>query len=209
MPAESERLREAAEVEKWIAQARQNDREALGRLLEMCRNYLLLVANQELAPELGVKVAASDIVQDSLLEAGRDFPRFHGVREEELLVWLSSILRNNVANVRRHFETQKRQVSREVPLEDSAVGDLVDNLASPCETPSKHAQAREQDEQLEQALQQLPTHYRQVLYLYTTENLKFPQIAAKLGSTEEAIRKLWGRALEELSKQLHPPNEST
>ena len=78
MAAERERPREAADVEKWIGEARQGDREALGRLLDICRHYLLLVANQELAPALWAKTAPSDIVQESLMEAGHTFPRFHG-----------------------------------------------------------------------------------------------------------------------------------
>jgi RNA polymerase sigma-70 factor (ECF subfamily) len=198
--SESKRSRLGTEVEKWIVDARQGDREALGRLLEMCRHYLLAVANKELTPALWAKVAPSDIVQDTLLEAGRDFRAFHGGNEEELLAWLRGILRHNVANVRRHFETGKREVVREVSLEEST--------ALSFETPSREAQAREQDEQLAQAIEQLPEHYRQVLLWHTTEHLTFTQIADKLGSTTDAVRKLWGRAVEELAKLLDSPHES-
>jgi RNA polymerase sigma-70 factor (ECF subfamily) len=196
--------REAAQVEKWIEDARQGDREALGRLLDMCRHYLLLVANKELTPALWAKVAPSDIVQDSLLEAGRDFPGFLGDSEEELLAWLRSILHNNVLNIRRHFETGKRQVELEVPLEQCPDDQLLKGMSSPTETPSRQAQAREQDAQLQQALRQLPEHYRQVILLRSTENLTFAQIAEKLGSTPDAVRRLWGRAVEELAKLLGP-----
>jgi RNA polymerase sigma-70 factor (ECF subfamily) len=209
VPSESERPREAAEIEKWIGDARQGDREALGRLLEICRHYLLLAANQELTPALWTKIAPSDIVQESLMEAGRHFPRFQGGSEEELLAWLRSILRNNVADSRRRFETEKRQLAREVPLEDSNIRGLMQDVAAPTETPSTHAQARERDEQLDKAMQQLPEHYRQVLILHTTEDLTFAQIADKLGSTADAVRKLWGRAVEELAQLLDSPHEST
>ena len=51
-------------------------------------------------------------------EAVRDFPRFQGQTEEELLHWLRRLLLNNVADFTRlYHETGKRQVSREVPLE--------------------------------------------------------------------------------------------
>jgi RNA polymerase sigma-70 factor, ECF subfamily len=200
--------KEVAEVEKWIDLARQGNREALGRLLDLCRHYLLLVANQELTPALWAKIAPSDIVQDTLLEAGRDFPGFLGGNEDELLAWLRSILRNNVANVRRHFETEKREVDREVPLEECSPEELLEGAVSPTETPSKYAQAREQDEQLQRAIGQLPERYRHVLLLKSIENLTFPQIAERLGSTEDAVRKLWGRAVEELLKLLDSPHES-
>jgi RNA polymerase sigma-70 factor (ECF subfamily) len=206
--SESEKPREAADFEKWIGEAREGKPEALGRLLDICRHYLLLVANQELTPAPGAKVAPSDIVQNTLLEAGRHFPRFHGSTEEELLAWLRGILRNNVANVHRHFETEKRQLAREVPLEDSATRILPQGAVSPTETPSMQPQARERDEQLEKALLQLPDHYRQVLFLHTTEELTFAQIAEKLGRTPDAVRKLWGRAVDELAKLLESPHES-
>jgi RNA polymerase sigma-70 factor (ECF subfamily) len=193
--------KEAVEVEKWIVEAHQGNREALGRLLDMCRHYLLLVASKELAPALWAKVAPSDIVQDTLLEAARDFSDFHGGGEEELLAWLRGILRHNAANVRRHFETAKRDVAREVPLEEAA--------AAVSETPSRQAQAREQDEQLAKAIGQLPEHYRQVLLWHSTEHLTFAQIADKLNSTIDAVRKLWGRALNELAKLLDSPHEPT
>jgi RNA polymerase sigma-70 factor (ECF subfamily) len=194
--------REAAEIERWIDLARHGDREALGRLLALCRHYLLLVANKELTPALWAKIAPSDIVQDTMLEAGRDFPGFVGGSEEELLAWMRGILRNNVANVRRHFETEKREVDREVPLEECAPDELLEGVVSPTETPSKYVQACEQDEQLQRAIGQLPEHYRRVILLKSIENLKFPQIAEKLGSTEDAVRKLWVRAVEELAKLL-------
>jgi RNA polymerase sigma-70 factor, ECF subfamily len=204
--SEPETPREAAEAEKWIGEARQGNQQALGRLLEMCRHYLLLAANKELAPALWAKIAPSDIVQESLMEAGRIFPRFHGSSEEELLAWLRGILRNIVADAHRHYTTEKRQVANEVPLAEVP---QLEMPLDPGESPSREAQAREQDEQLEKALRQLPEHYRQVLRLYTMDRLTFVQIAEKLGSSADAVRKLWRRALEELKKHLDAPHEST
>jgi RNA polymerase sigma-70 factor (ECF subfamily) len=192
-------------VEQWIRAAREGCPEALGRLLETCRRYLLLVANQELAAALRPKVAPSDLVQDTLLEAGRDFPRFRGATEEELLGWLRKILHNNLANVRRHFEAEKRLVDREVPLADVGSGDLLASILQQMETPSRQAAARERDEQLERALQQLPEHYRGILLLHAAEGLTFVQIAERLGGSADAARKLWGRAVEELARLLESP----
>ncbi len=201
--SESERPCKTAEIERWIAAARRGDRQALGRLLETCRHYLMLIANQELAPAIQAKVAPSDIVQETFLEAGRDFPRFQGTNEEALLGWLRQILRNNVANLHRHFETDKRDMEREVVLDDDRLQDAVKQT----ETPSVQARAREQDEQLERAMQRLSEHYRQVLRMHTSEGLTFVQIAEKLDSTADAVRKVWGRAVEELAKHLETPHE--
>jgi RNA polymerase sigma-70 factor, ECF subfamily len=205
---EPETPRDVADVEKWIVQARAGNRDALGRLLDTCRHYLLLISGQELAPALRAKVAPSDIVQDSLLEAGRDFPCFRGETEEELLGWLRSILRNNVANTHRHFEADKREVAREIALGDGAADALLHGARQQTETPSVQVRAREQDQQLQRAMQRLSEHYRQILLLHAAEGLTFVQIAEKLGSTADAVRKQWGRAVEELAKQLDAPHES-
>lgn len=206
MSSESERPRMGADVEKWILDARQGDQGALGRLLDMCRHYLLLVAGKELAPALRAKIAPSDIVQDTLMAAGRNYPRFLGGSEEELLAWLRGILRNNVADIHRQYNTEKRQASREVPLAEVPRDEIP---LDPGDSPSWQVQVREQDEQLEKALQQLPEHYRQVLRMYSMEKWTFVQIAEKMGSTADAVRKLWGRAAEELARHLIPPHESS
>ena len=72
------------EVACSLADARAGSREALGRALDACRGYLLLVAQGELAPDLRAKGGASDLVQETLLEAYRDFALFHGGSEGEL-----------------------------------------------------------------------------------------------------------------------------
>src|SRR5438874_1463377 len=104
----------APSVVKWLAAARAGSSEALGNVLETCRAYLLLIARQELDTELQAKGGASDLVQETFLEAQRDFRQFAGQTEEELLAWLRRLLLNNVANFRRRYrETAKRDVNAE------------------------------------------------------------------------------------------------
>ena len=71
-----------------IAQARAGSAEALGQLLVTYQRYLLLVAERELDPDLRAKGSASDLVQETFLEAQRDFARFQGSSRDELRAWL-------------------------------------------------------------------------------------------------------------------------
>src|SRR6516162_6479595 len=101
-----------------LAAARTGSSEALGQALQACRGYLLLLAKRELDPDLRAKGGASDLVQETFLEAQRDFAHFHGNSAEELRAWLRRLLLNNVANFTRQYrERAKRQVGREVSLE--------------------------------------------------------------------------------------------
>jgi RNA polymerase sigma-70 factor (ECF subfamily) len=194
--------RTSADVAKRIVQVRNGSRDALGGLLEAYQRYLLRLAFHKLAPAIQAKVDPCDLVQDTFLEAVRDFPRFAGTTEQELLSWLRCILRNNVANVHRHYETDKRQVVREITLERAAAGDLLHDAVKQSEPPSRQAEDHEQNERLEKALGRLPKHHRQVLLLRVSEGWTFVQIAEKLDSTAEAVRKLCKRTTEELMKLL-------
>src|SRR5688572_10144944 len=97
--------------------ARAGSNDALGEALEACRAYLLFIANEELTPDLQAKGGASDLVQQTFLDAQRDFHRFQGDSDVELRAWLREVLRCNAANFARHHRAQKRQAAREVPLE--------------------------------------------------------------------------------------------
>ena len=62
--------------ERLLAQARTGDGAALGRLLELYRNYLRLQARALIGAGLRVRLDPSDLVQETFLEAHRDFARF-------------------------------------------------------------------------------------------------------------------------------------
>lgn len=81
--------------------------------LDRYRSRLRLLAEIELSPRLRVKEDASDIVQQSLLEAHRDLPAFRGQTDAELYGWLKTILARNLLNVARHYHTQGRDIDLE------------------------------------------------------------------------------------------------
>lgn len=108
----------AADLERLLAAARDGAPDGLGRLLDACRGYLLLLARQELRDDLRAKGGSSDLVQETCLEAHRDFARFRGTTAAELLAWLRQLLRNNARDFTRQYAGGgKRDPLREVPLE--------------------------------------------------------------------------------------------
>jgi RNA polymerase sigma-70 factor (ECF subfamily) len=104
--------------ERLLAEARQGDGERLGELLESYRNYLHLLARTQIDLHLQGRASASDVVQETFLDACRDFAQFRGDSEKELLAWLRQVLAFNLARlVRQQVRTQKRDAHREVSLE--------------------------------------------------------------------------------------------
>jgi RNA polymerase sigma-70 factor (ECF subfamily) len=192
------------DAERWLPEAQAGSQEAVSQALEACRGYLLLIAQRELAPDLRAKAGASDLVQDTIMEAQRDFAGFRGGSETELLAWLRRLLLNNMANFTRQFRaTDKRQIGREVVLEESdSSAQPGAALASALPSPSGAAMAHERAEAVQQALAKLPVDYRRVVILRYQEERTFEEIGQLMGRSANAVRKLWVRAIERLEQEL-------
>src|SRR5579864_4872324 len=107
--------------EELIQEARAGTEAALGRLLELYRNYLRLLARVEIGRRLQGKLDASDLVQETFLAAHRNFDQFQGTVEPQFVRWLRQILANRAANLVRHyFGTQ----GRDIRLEQELAADL-------------------------------------------------------------------------------------
>jgi RNA polymerase sigma-70 factor (ECF subfamily) len=198
----------APDAARWLPAAQAGSKEALGQILDACRGYLLRIAGQELDPGLRAKGGASDLVQETLLDACRDFAQFHGDSEQQLLAWLRRLLLNNLSNfARRYRDTAKRQATAEVPLDPGgSSANWADTLAGGDSTPSAHAVAGEQAEALQHALERLPDDYRQVLLLRYQGELPFEEIGRQMGRSANAVEKLWLRAVERLRHELENPS---
>jgi RNA polymerase sigma-70 factor (ECF subfamily) len=186
--------------------ARAGSLDALGQLLESYRAYLRVVARQELDPQLQGKVDPSDLVQETFLEAHRDFARFRGHSEAELRAWLRQLLLHNLANCTRAFRgTGKRAIDREVALTPDCAGRPAGELPADSDPPSAAAVAREESEAVRRALQRLPEDYREVLLLRYQEQLPFQEVATRLRRSPNAVRKLRARAVERLRQEMQTP----
>jgi RNA polymerase sigma-70 factor, ECF subfamily len=193
--------------EVLLARARAGDQEALGSLLEDYREYLRVLARMRVGRDLQVRLDASDLVQEALLEAHRDFRQFLGQTEAELTVWLRQILVRNLADQLKHHQSQKRNFQREQPLA-VLVEQAHEALAAPLSTPSAHAARREQAVLLANALARLPEDYCDVVTMRHLDGLSFDEIAAAMRRTSGAVRMLWMRALERLGELLERCDET-
>ncbi|HEV8062889.1 MAG TPA: sigma-70 family RNA polymerase sigma factor [Gemmataceae bacterium] len=193
----------------YLAQARKGDVATLGNLLEGYRNYLALLARLQIGRRLQGKMDPVDLVQDTFLEAHRDFPHFRGQSEGELVSWLRRILVRNLANALRHyFGTQGRDIrlERELSAEIDQSSQVLDRgLIAPISSPSQQASHREQVVLLADALGRLQEDYREAIILRHLEGLTFPEVALRLGRSVDSVEKLWARGLVQLREMLKAP----
>lgn len=189
-----------------LEQARKGDPKALDRLFAMCRNYVNIIARSQVEGWLRAKVDASDLVQQTLLEAYRDFGRFQGGTEAEWLAWLRRILSHNAADfVRRFHKTDKRQAGREVSLanaNDSQSPDGLANLPGDEETPSQALMRKERELMLADALARLTPDHSEVIVLRNLQRLPFDEVAQRMGRSRPAAQMLWMRAMQKLQEAM-------
>jgi RNA polymerase sigma-70 factor, ECF subfamily len=196
-------------VARLLDQARQGDNHAEERLLAMCRNYLAVIARGEIGSWLRPKVDASDLVQQTLLEAHRGLSRFEGRSQAEWLAWLRQILARNAVDFVRHFqEAEKRRVGREVPLA-APVGANSDfhgfEPTDPGSSPSELVMRWELELQVADALTRLTDDHRQVVMLRNVEQLPFDEVARRMDRTRPAVQMLWMRAIRQLQSLCEVP----
>jgi RNA polymerase sigma-70 factor, ECF subfamily len=196
---------DSAGVLGLLREARQGDTHSIGELLQQYRNYLNVLAFSQIDKRLLPRVSPSDVVQETMLRAHKNFAQFRGGTERELLAWLRQILVNNLANfVEQHILAARRDLRREVSidrlgasLEQSTIR-LAALLPDQGKTPSMVVQRREEAVLLADRLAQLPADYREVLVLRNLQQLPFDEISQRMNRSTGATRMLWLRAIEKL-----------
>jgi RNA polymerase sigma-70 factor, ECF subfamily len=199
-PRESD-LPEKGQVDAWLQQARDGSNSALGRAFEAGRAYLQLIASRTLDDKLKSKLGASDLVQDTYVDAQRDFAQFRGQSRDEFYAWLTGILAHRLANtVRRYRLTSARDVDREIQAD--AVEALFERLRDDSATPGAAASALEEQHRVQTALERMREPMRSILVERTWQGVSFVEIGARHDLSADAARKTWTRAVREMQRLL-------
>ncbi len=189
-----------------LQSARQGDDAALNQIWQELRTYLLIIANQRLDVGLRGKMDASDVVQQSLMDAHKGFDEFRGQTEGEIKAWVCKLVIHNLVDAGRRFRlSQKRSIGKETSwTTENELTAIKDD-----KSPSTLLRQRETDDEMARAVSQLPQRSQQVLELRHRLGLSHAQVAVELGMTESGAQKLWSRIVLELQERLSPQNVRT
>lgn len=185
--------------------ARAGDDAARDELFAKCRNYVALIARTQVESWMRTKIDASDLVQQTLLEAHRGFDEFRGGTETEWLAWLRMILNHNAHDFIRRYKTDKRHIGREVQMQQTAPDQsesFFHDPPGPEGTPSQIIVQREREIELADAIAQLTDDHREVIILRNLQRLPFDEIADRMNRSRPAVQMLWMRAIRKLQQQL-------
>jgi RNA polymerase sigma-70 factor (ECF subfamily) len=195
----------AVELATLIEQARLGSADALGKLLELYRSYLRLIAQLQAGDQLQSKFSPSDLIQATFLQAQRGFNDFRGNSEGELITWLRKILASQLAMEVRRYATGGRDVrlERQMHFELNKSSIIVNAiLAARGNSPSQSAMRRERAVLLADALAKLPRDYREIIVLRHLKGRSFAEIAAQTHRTLDSVKSAWTRAIAKLREML-------
>lgn len=158
------------------------------------RPWLLAVAREMLGPELQSKFGASDIVQQTYVEAIRDLPKYRGNQIAQLRKWLLSLLQNNFRDAIKAFRgSQMRDVSLESALGNNGVIDYRGKTES-----RDHGELAAQ---VLEAIGKLPNAQQRMLHWRFSEQLSYAEIALRVDRSEDAVRMMINRTLNAMKQR--------
>jgi RNA polymerase sigma-70 factor (ECF subfamily) len=135
---------------------------------------------------------AEDLVQETYTKALRGFASFQP--GTNFRAWIYRILRNTFVTSRTGLKA-----TATVPLQDEGGVESVSTTANP-ETIFID---RAQEEMLQQAINELPVHFREILLLCETEEMSYQEIAETLSIPVGTVMSRLSRARKALREILH------
>jgi RNA polymerase sigma-70 factor (ECF subfamily) len=170
-------------------------------LLERYRPYLTLLARAHLDTRFQRRLDASDVVQQTMLEAHQRLGQFRGSGADTLGGWLRKMLVHNCADAIRAMTREKRDIGREQPLEaaiDQSFSRVESWLAMDQSSPSQQAAKQEELLAMARAVEALPVDQREAVVLHHLQGMSLSDLAGHFGRSESAVAGLLARGLRQL-----------
>ena len=191
-----------------LERAKAGQPQALGELLQSCRDQLLRIVKFRMDPRLRSRLDADDVIQDAFIEATQRFEDYVQNQDMPFFLWLRFIAVQKLLQMhRRHLGVQARNANREIsifakPQPQATSAMLAAHLLGKHTSPSVAAIRAEQTQRVERALNSMSEIDREVLALRRFERLGNDEVAQLLNISRTAASNRYIRALERLQKEM-------
>jgi RNA polymerase sigma-70 factor, ECF subfamily len=186
------------ETRRLFEGARLGDTQALGAFFDRSARKLLPLIRLKMGRSLRSEFESRDILQAVLLKS---FQRLAQVQDPgAVMAWLARMAENEIRDRVDYASRQRRDAARRVPLDTDAAA-----IPAPVRQALSQSILNEQTERLTRALESLPDAQREIIVWRKLEELTFPEIAVKLGKSEDACRMAFSRAMAALTLKMSEP----
>ncbi|UCG16932.1 MAG: sigma-70 family RNA polymerase sigma factor [Phycisphaerales bacterium] len=191
-----ETVTDSTETRQLLARLQAGEAEALDELLARHRAYLQQVITLRMDEQMRRRVDASDVVQETQLEAAGRIADYLQRQPMPFRVWLRKTAHERLAKARqRHVVAEKRSVRREAAWPYRSTLQLAQRLLGGGSTPSEQAARRELADRVRRAIGQLEELDRDIILMLDIEGLSSPQAAYVLDLEAATVRRRHTRAL--------------
>ena len=174
---------------------------AMDRLANQYRRYLKRIVECRLDDRLSTRLDASDLVQETLLEAFDRFKRTASVPDLPVRLWLRQIVIDRIRMAERsHLRTEKRSLLREIPMSTGSSLFLAKHYMAA--NPADRLSRQELVDAVRRAVAELSNQDQDILMMRTFDGLSYEEIEILTSISAAAARKRYGRALIRLQEQL-------
>jgi RNA polymerase sigma-70 factor (ECF subfamily) len=190
--------------EELLDAARTGDEGALAALVERHRDRLERMVRLRLDRRLQGRVDPADVVQEAYLAVRGKFPRYSADPRLPFFPWLRLEVGQKLVDVHRfHLGTRMRDAGQDVSLHQGALPQvtslsLAEHLLGKLTSASKAAMRAELKLRVQEALNSMDPHDREVLILRHFEELSNAEVAQVLGIKPSAAVNRYVRALKRL-----------
>jgi RNA polymerase sigma-70 factor (ECF subfamily) len=190
--------------EELLDAARNGDENALAVLVERHRDRLERMVRLRMDSRLQGRVDPADVVQDAYLAVRGKFSQYSADPRLPFFLWLRLEVGQKLVDVHRfHLGTQMRDAGQEVSLHRGALPQvtsvsLAEHLLGKLTTASRAAMRAELKIRVQEALNSMDPHDREVLILRHFEELSNAEAAQVLGIKPSAAVNRYVRALKRL-----------
>jgi RNA polymerase sigma-70 factor (ECF subfamily) len=192
---------DSTQTDRLLKQAQAGDRQAMDSLFAAHRAYLRCVIDLHMDDQLRKRVDASDVIQETQLEAAHRIQDYLSQPTVSFRIWLrQTALEQLINHRRRHVIAQKRSVRREVQLSDQSSFALAHRLLE--KRPSEIVRREELAQQVREAVASMGEADREMILLRHIEELTNQEVSEVLEIDAGTASKRYGRALRRFREKL-------
>ena len=197
---------DSTETLELLQRAHHGDRMAFDELFARHLPPLRQFIEFRLDRRLQRRIDASDIVQETQLEAFRRFDDYCERKPMPFHIWLRRNAYERLLNARRDHRAALRSVEREQPMPERSSVLLAQSIKELFPTPSEALARREYRQCVAEALDELPPADSELLLMRHVEGMTHAQIAQVMDIAHATARQRYARALLKLERVLRQNN---
>ena len=194
---------DTAAIATWSRQASDGDLGALEKLLWAHQSRLAGFIRRKVGVDWQGKIDPEDVLQEAFIDIFKGIGAFSARDDESFYRWATRIIDHRFIDQVRRLRRAKRDVSREIGDREqirTRQMTLLEKCVAKDKSPSVAMRRADAINALMTCMSRLPEDYRTVIRrLYLNEE-PLSVIAAEMGRSEDAVRRLGSRAVERLAR---------